>query len=137
MFGYAAFAQSPYAALGGTLYAVATLENFSSADSMDALRTAIGDIIESISIDANNQVVVQFSSSALENLNLANSQTGLAAFVTDVLEAITTANNQSALRTQFSSQLENIDIAEHFLDAAWIRINDNQSTTWTLIDNRQ
>ena len=60
MFGYVAFAQSPFASLGSNLYAVSIAEALTLAD--------------------NNAATVSFLSSITENLNTADAQTVVAAF---------------------------------------------------------
>jgi hypothetical protein len=57
--------------------------------------------------------------------------------------AVSVAENISAadflfVTTQFNSVVqENINLADAPLGFAWIKIDNTEGTTWTLVDNRQ
>ena len=137
MFGYAAFAQPTFAGLSGALYVVDVLEGFTVSSVEDGLRTSFGDVLEILVSGDSSSSVFATSVSIVEALVASESITSIGSFVGNVSENINSQDLALALRTQFALQAENINLLETPLGFAWIRINDNQTTQWVLIDNRQ
>jgi len=75
--------------------------------------------------------------SSTESITLNNGQTVQAAFVGSVTENSNLVDSPSVIASFVSSELENIIFTSVQLGAAWIKIDDSQTTVWTPIDNRQ
>ena len=117
MFGYAAFAQSSYATLGTSAYSVAVLEVFSAGD------------VET--------VITAFKSVILENLT--NADISLCGSVYPVLITESQSFGDLSLSGYIynASSTENINLLAAPAGFAWVKIDNTESTTWVLIDNRQ
>jgi hypothetical protein len=79
MFGYAAFAQPTFAGLGGASYYVNISEALTSADNVNALRTAFGNITENLnSADLPVALTAIFNTFITENINFLETPIGFA-----------------------------------------------------------
>lgn len=198
MFGYAAFAQPAYAALGSSIYVVSISEGATLADSSLGLATFNTVLIEAFTSADSSSVVTSFVGNVVENsgfldaaiplrtqfavinepqsiadaaLGIANfigslsesilvvtdSEVVVATFITYITEAfaaadtpsttinmvVTTSENvtlqdvNNVAATFRYSAIENINLVDAPIGFAWVKINNTEGTTWTLIDNRQ
>ena len=117
MFGYAGYAQAPFATLGNPLYSMSIIEALSAADS--------------------STTSASFASLITEALTPADSAVCGLAFSTAILESLTVQDIEQAIRQTNAISVENISITDILLAAAWVKINNTESTNWELIDNRQ
>jgi len=138
MFGYAAFAQPTFAGLGNAQYAVSVSEAITYADVESALRTAFANISEAIISDIDvDAVIATFTANITENLNYADLDVANATFINAITEGLNAKDLETVIKIYNSSIAENINLSEKLLGAAWIQINDSQSSNWVIIDNRQ
>jgi hypothetical protein len=140
MFGYAAFAQTPFATLpnAGVAYTVAILEAFTVNDLTDAIRIHNTDITESISsVTDLETLIAAFSSSISEGLTAADSATRYAIYYGLVTENLTLNDLNTVILIYNVSAAEQISLADVTERFGWGTIDNSGSTVWTLIDNRQ
>lgn len=138
MFGYAAFAQPTFAGLGGTYYVVDILEAFTAEDFLSVLRIHNADTTESINSITDLEVVIAaFSSSISEGLTAADSAVASSVFYGNVTENLTLNNLNTTILIYNVSAAEQISVLDVTNCFGFGTIDNSQSTTWTLIDNRQ
>ena len=158
MFGYAAFAQPAFAALGGSFYVLSITEAINVLAATNGGRPYADTVIEAFTAGDLPSVVALFSSVVSEAiLSDYDAEAVIATFITFITEALSVANAQTALVSFVSGATENINLADinqvaatfrystteniNLLDvplgAAWVKIDNTEGTTWTLIDNRQ
>lgn len=113
-------------------------EGLVPSDSVAAGLYYVASIIESVLTETDSEsVIVTFVTFISEAMSVAAAQTAITIFNGSVFENINPADIPTVKATFASSQNEPITAADVLLAAAWIRINDTQTTNWTLIDNRQ
>jgi hypothetical protein len=117
MFGYAGFAQPAFAALGKPFYLLSVSESIVAADL--------------------NTVLTAFVVVKTESITIANAQTASVSFVSSASEALTATDIITTLRTAYGVVIEEQNIADAPIGFAWVKIDNTEGTTWTLIDNRQ
>lgn len=120
MFGYAAFAQPAFAALAGgaNVYAVSITEAIlSEADSEAVSATFIAFIAEALAVADTPSSSLNSGVFVVENINTAAYGVG-----TKIFNAAIT---------------EPINLLDAPIGFAWVKIDNTEGTTWTLIDNRQ
>ena len=117
MFGSAAFAQVPFAALAGNASIVFISEGIQFGDASIQLTTYLISQTEPFTVDDIDATAGDFFGSVVENLNAADANTVLAAF-------------QAAVA-------ENITLAEAFAVSGWIKIIDAQNADWAIINDNQ
>ena len=113
MFGYAAFAQSTFAGLGGTAYALTISENITSTDSSTQASAFLQSITEPITVtQVPNDTGGNFFGSITEAISLADSSTQASTFLMSRTENLNPASAQTA-SAQFSvSRTEPVTIAD-------------------------
>ena len=113
MFGYAAFAQSTFAGLGGTAFALSISENISSADSSTQSQALLNSIAENITVtQVANDLGGNFFGSVTEAITMADSSTQASTFRQSITENLNPASAQTA-SAQFSvSRTEPVTIAD-------------------------
>ena len=79
----------------------------------------------------------QYAVSVFEAISYADSETAVKTFICAISESLNTADLETVIKIYNSSIAENINLSEKLLGAAWIQINDSQSSNWVIIDNRQ
>jgi hypothetical protein len=142
----------------GTAFVSAILENLVASDSPAVLKTFNVSIAEPQTIQTAANVIAAFISDISEPTTIQESIIGVAAkIITNVTEAITTSDAQTAVVSFVSSTSESISVSDSetavktqyaivvetfILDEqqdvfAWVRVENDAQTTWTLIDNRQ
>ena len=73
-----------------------------------------------------------------EAIQVADINVGQATYVTSaVIEAVTIADINDVIATFRYSVTEPMTVEDARLVAAWLKINNTESTDWVLIDNRQ
>jgi len=113
MFGYAAFAQSTFAGLGGTAFALSISENISLADSSSQSSTFLQSIAENIGVtQVANDVGGNFFGSVTEAITVADSSTQQSAFLQSRTEPITLADTPTITGQFAVSRSEPITIAD-------------------------
>jgi hypothetical protein len=112
MFGYAAFAQSPYASLGSTRYAVALTEAFTSGDSQSLTAAFVSAITEALT-SADVNVGIKIHNSAItEAITLAELESVVAAFVSAISEPLSVNNTQDGIIVIVVGLIENLGILD-------------------------
>ena len=113
MFGYAAFAQSTFAGLGGTAYALSISEAITSADSSSQASAFLQSITEPITVtQVPNDTGANYFGSVTETISLADSSTQQSTFLLSRTEPITLADTPT-IAAQFAvSRTEPITIAD-------------------------
>ena len=113
MFGYAAFAQSTFAGLGGTAYALTISEAITSADSSTQASAFLQTITEPITVtQVANDLGGNFFGSVTEAITMADSSTQASTFRQSITENLNPASAQTA-SAQFSvSRTEPVTIAD-------------------------
>lgn len=102
MFGYAAFAQSTFAGLGGTAYALTISENISSADSSTQSQALLNSITENITVtQVPNDTGGNFFGSITEAITLADFSTQASTFRQSITENLNPADTPT-ITGQFS-----------------------------------
>lgn len=140
MFGYAAFAQPSYAALGGSYFVVTLSEDIAVADFESALRTQFATISEAITSAVEAEAVVaSFVAFITEAMQVADINVGIATYTTSaVTEAVNISDINDVVATFRYSVTEQIMMdRDAYLVFYWVKINNSESTDWVLIDNRQ
>ena len=140
MFGYAAFAQPAYAALGGSYFVVSLSEGITVADIEDAVRTQFASVIEQIIAETDSEAVVaSFVAFITESMQIADINVGAAYYPNISISEGITANDINAIAATFRySVTEPITLnAETPIGFAWVKIDNTEGTQWVLIDNRQ
>jgi len=113
MFGYAAFAQSTFAGLGGTAYALSISEAITSADSSSQASAFLQSITEPITVtQVANDVGGNFFGSVTEAISVADSSTQQSAFLQSRTEPITLADTPTITGQFAVSRSEPITIAD-------------------------
>ena len=118
MFGYAAFAQPPFASLGGTFISVFVTENITSAD-----------------IEAST--IVTFVTAISEGLNVADISAAIQIHNTLISENITLEDIKNPIFIYNVTAAEPISVSDVTNCFGFGTIDNSQSTNWVLIDNRQ
>jgi hypothetical protein len=138
MFGYAAFAQSPFASLGGNSFAAFILENLTLADAQSAVKIQNVSIIEGTitETDINVGSSVYFKN-ITENLSAADLSTAAAIFAGLATETISLAEAITVLRTAYGSVSEAIAVLDGLVAGGWFKIDNSQTITWAALDNSQ
>jgi hypothetical protein len=113
MFGIAAFAQSPFASLGGTAYALSISEAITLADSSTQASAFLQSITEPITVtQVPNDTGGNFFGSVTEAISLADSSTQASTFLQSRTENLNPADTPT-ITGQFSvSRAEPITIAD-------------------------
>ena len=92
MFGTSSFAQTPFASLTGTNFALSILENITVADTNAAVVALLFSIAENAGFnDSSNQQLV-YPLSVIENISIADTFVGGLALSNSITEGITLAN---------------------------------------------
>ena len=113
MFGYAAFAQSTFAGLGGTAYALSISEAITSADSSSQASAFLQSITEPITVtQVPNDTGGNFFGSVTEAITLADSSTQQSTFLQSRTEPITLADTPTITGQFAVSRSEPITIAD-------------------------
>jgi len=115
MFGISAFAQAPYAALGGPpIIALSIVEDMTLAD----LSTQTSAFLQS------------FTDGSI----LADTPTRLITFPFSVTESITSNDSNTQYTAYKPAVVENVSMAENTVTAGWSIVNTAQTPIWTLIN---
>ena len=96
MFGLVAFAQSPFAALGGNSFNVAQSESFVLSEAQTGLADFVGVVNESMTLADLQTGLVDLLVAINEVLTLTEDQTGNADYVVDVVEVTALVDLTSA-----------------------------------------
>jgi len=113
MFGYAAFAQSTFAGLGGTAYALSISEAITSADSSSQASAFLQSITEPITVtQVPNDTGGNFFGSVTEAITLADFSAQQSAFLQSRTEPITLADTPTITGQFAVSRTEPITIAD-------------------------
>jgi len=133
MFGYAAFAQSTFAGLGGTAYALSISEAITSADSSSQASAFLQSITEPITVtQVPNDTGGNFFGSVTEAITLADSSTQQSTFLLSRTENLNPADTPT-IAAQFAvSRTEPITIADS--QAVYFAALDNITEPITLSD---
>ena len=138
MFGYAAFAQPTFAGLGGSYLTVSILEALTAGDLATTIRIHNADTTESISsLTDLETAIAAFNSSISESLTAADSAVASSVFYGTVAENLTLNDLNTAILIYNVSAAEQISVLDVTNCFGFVTIDNSQSTTWTLIDNRQ
>jgi hypothetical protein len=138
MFGYAAFAQVPFAGLGGNYYDADILEAFTTQDSLNVLRIQNAIITENIdSITGLEAVIAAFNLSISESLTATDSAVASGIFYGNVAENLNANDFNTTILVYNVSATEPTSVADVTQCFGWGTIDNSESTVWTLIDNRQ
>ena len=142
----------------GTAFVSSILENLVLADSPAVLKTFNVSISEPQTIQDAANVIAAYITAISESTTIQESIIGVAAkIITDVTEAISVSNAQTAIVSFVSSSVENINVADSESPVrtqyaivvepltineeqnvfAWVRVENDTPTSWSLIDNRQ
>jgi hypothetical protein len=156
MFGFAAFADIPFAGLPSTyvslsesvtatdsqssaLNAVGALtESVTATGSQSSVLNAVGDITESISATDSQSVTVYITASVLEELLAEDSQSGSLNAIASILEIGDTVDIVFANGSFYVTINETV----YALDSVtgrylWEPIDDTQTPAWSIINNNQ
>ncbi len=118
MFGYAAFAQSPFASLGNSAFTVA--------------------ITEAMSVLTDSYVVVvDFKGVISEGIVLADTASRIYGALANITENVSLADSEGAIKGMFATVSEPITMLDFASYIGWFIINDNQTITWNAANNSQ
>jgi hypothetical protein len=113
MFGYAAFAQSTFAGLGGTAYALSISEAITSADSSSQASAFLQSITEPITVtQVPNDTGGNFFGSVTEAISVADSSTQQSTFLLSRAENLNPADTPTITGQFAVSRTEPITIAD-------------------------
>ena len=137
MFGDVAFAQAPFAALGGNTFNVSTSETVTIASILDA-ESSFGGLIDeaATALDTLNGVRI-FLVSIAETVAGEASQNRLAIFAGTIEELATAIATQSAIKTANASVVGIQLVVSINNVLVWGPIDDNQNPNWQNINDTQ
>jgi len=143
-------------ATGFGIFAYAVFEGINSSDSSIVAQSFPVTIIEAISSlletpagianfagsvsEGNTVASVQiggYSFVITENISPADNKTVVAAFVSTANENVNTADTPTSIASFVSSQLESLAINDVPIATGWVKINDNQTPNWVVVNNSQ
>lgn len=119
MFGYAALAQSPFAALGNAAYA-------------DSVTEAISALL-----DAELSATVNFQGVVSEDITVADVSSTVYGLQADITENAGFEDVSSVIRAMFDTAVEPVSMLDFASYTGWFIINDNQTVTWHAMNNSQ
>jgi hypothetical protein len=143
---------------GGTAFVSSVLESLVVADSSVVLKTFNVSISEPQTIQDAANVIAAYITAISEPTTVQESIIGVAAkIIADVTEVISTSDAQTAVVSFVSSSIESINVADGETAVkiqyailvepltmggeqnvfAWVGVENDTPTTWSLIDNRQ
>jgi hypothetical protein len=128
----AAFSGLPF---GGSAFG-GLFDSFLSTENASVVKSTIASITENLSFQDAPSLNVFFRAVS-EAMSMGDAQTVVQFFAALITENIAVQDVNQVQKITGATQIENITVADVLLAAAWIKINDTQSTDWTLIDNRQ
>jgi hypothetical protein len=140
MFGITAFAQAPFASLGGAFFGVASND---STITLNAIESVVRDIpvTENLSTQTLSDiqtVTADFASSQTDTQTLTDSTAVLVAFLADYSDTQSLSEIQTAIRDTLVYESSAVQTLSDFQYArGWFNINDNQTVTWGAINNTQ
>jgi hypothetical protein len=138
MFGYAALAQSSFAALGNTAFSGVVTEAITLDDSSTGVRGATGNITESMSVLTDSSVAfIDFKATASESITLADSSSKIYGATANITENASFADSQNVIKAMFDTVVEPITMLDFASYIGWFIINDNQTITWNAANNSQ
>ena len=110
MYGISAFAQAPFAALGGNYYPLSITESLTSGDSY---------------VD-----IAAFLASITEATTLADSQTAPFVFSFNISENLNSAETESVVAALNAAIVESLSILDANITGGWNTIDDTQNAQW-------
>jgi len=142
MFGYAAFAQPPFAALGSTQFVLSITETINAMNDTNAeIDVFYEGVVEGMTSLDTPTINAQFLESITEIISaLLDSELALTQFVEIVIEplsAVADGQNQSYWIKINNGETASWVAIQNTESAGWTLINDSQSTNWTKINNTQ
>jgi hypothetical protein len=117
MFGFAAFAATPFAALLNTQIIVT--------------------VAESVTPNDTQSTQVAFVITTAESVTLTDTQNVIVAFAPQVAELLTLIELISIQSNLVGYTAETIIFTDTRIQRGWIKINDSQNANWTNIGNNQ
>jgi hypothetical protein len=142
----------------GTAFVSSILEGLVAADSTAVLKTFNVSISEPQTIEAAANVIAAFISAisepttiqesiigvaakiitdVTEAISVSDAQTAVVSFVSSSIESISVADSETVVKTQYAIVVEPLTLNEQQDVFAWVRVENDTPTSWSLIDNRQ
>lgn len=138
MFGYAAYGQASYAALGSSYFIATLSEDITVADVESVLRTQAASISEGILPAEVSSSLFAVVANIIEALQTTDASTAVATFnSSNVIETLSIDDTGGVVRTQYAISTEPISLTDAPIGFAWVKIDNTESTQWVLVDNRQ
>jgi len=114
------------------------LENTGLDDSLNGAATFVGNVSEPTTIQESIiGVAAKIIADVTEALTVSNAQTAVLSFVANISENINVADGETAVKTQYAILVEPLTLGEEQNVFAWVRVENDAPTSWSLIDNRQ
>ena len=137
MFGDVAFAQAPFASLGGNAYALEIAESAAASVVIIADSTLGGLIFEGADGAATVATNVAFGAVRAESATASNTQATQATYVRTVAESADALDSLSVVAT-INANVTGVQLYVLIGDAlVWGSIDDNQNPNWQNIDDTQ
>ena len=150
MYGISAFAQSPFAALGGNYYPLFITESLTSKDSYVDIAAFLASITEAITSGDAESSTAQFAAIVTEALTsadaetigsayfftqteattLADSQTAPFVFLFNISENLNSAETESVVAAFNAAIVEALSILDANITGGWNTIDDTQNAQW-------
>ena len=138
MFGFASFAQTPFADIGvatGNSYSVEIGEAFTLADTQASNFNAIGSNAETFTFTNAQIASAIFLSTNGESITFADARTSNFNTVGSVAESYAAIDISSGALYVYPSVNESFTFLDILIQRGWIKIDDNQMVTWAQVNN--
>jgi hypothetical protein len=114
------------------------IERNTLSDIINGLRSTNANITEAVTIaDADAGIIVTFVTAISEGLNVDDTPTGFGIYPISISENITLADIEAAVKIHNATAAEPISVLDVTSCFGFGTIDNSQSTTWVLVDNRQ
>jgi hypothetical protein len=137
VFGYAAFAQAPFASLGESVIPVDISDTATITDTSDAERAIVGIQADTLTITDSVNTQVNY------NVYIADTATGTDTFATVIGYGVTFADTATITDTPtviatINASVTGIQLYVYIGGVlVWAQINDNQTPNWQNINDTQ
>ena len=137
MFGYAAFAQAPFASLGESVMPVDFADTATITDTSDALKAIVGIRSDALTITDSVNTQVAY------NVYIADTATGTDTFATVIGYGVAFADNATITDTPTVTATINVSVTGIQLYVyiggvlVWAVIDDSQNPNWQNINSAQ
>ena len=138
MFGITAFAQSPFASLGGNFYGVVVNEKETLTNLQNVLAVFVGIQSETQTLTTIQGVFSAFLAAQVETQLVTDSNSAVQNFPVIENASIQTLTNLQNVQARFEPLcVDLITLSDYQICKGWFNIDDRQNITWVRIDGTQ